>query len=165
MLGRDMPRASTNDAASGSKDVDAYLAKVPKEAREALEKLRKAIRAAVPEATEAISYAIPAFKLHGRPLVWYAAFKNHCSFFPLSSAMREKHGNELERYDTSKGTLRFPANKPLPATLVRKLVKTRLAENAAESTPKKRSKINARTPRRPTHVSRRASSKERGDTR
>jgi uncharacterized protein YdhG (YjbR/CyaY superfamily) len=134
MLDRDMTPATTKDAASGSKEVDEYLAKVPKGAREALEKLRKAIRATVPEATEAISYAIPAFKLHGRALVWYAAFKNHCSFFPLTSTVRERYGKELERYDTSKGTLRFPANKPLPATLVRKLVKARIAENEALAT-------------------------------
>jgi uncharacterized protein YdhG (YjbR/CyaY superfamily) len=81
-----MTPASAKDAASGSKDVDEYLARVPEEARAALEKLRKTVMAAVPEATETISYGIPAFKLHGRSLVWYAAFKNHCSFFPLSSA-------------------------------------------------------------------------------
>jgi uncharacterized protein YdhG (YjbR/CyaY superfamily) len=129
MLLRDMTPASRNDSASGSRDVDEYLAGVPEEARAALVKMRTTIRSAVPNATEAISYGIPTFKLHGRPLVWYAAFKNHCSFFPLTSAIREALGKELERYDTSKGTIRFPANKPLPSTLVRKMVRTRLAEN------------------------------------
>lgn len=127
-----MTSANAKDAARGSKDVDEYLAQVPEDARAALEKLRKTIRAAVPKATEALSYGIPTFKLHGRALVWYAAFKNHCSFFPLSAAMREEHAKELEGYDTTaKGTLRFSANKPLPAALVRKLVKTRIAENEA----------------------------------
>ena len=135
-----MRPASAEDAASGSRDVDEYLARVPEEARGALEKLRETIRAAVPEATEVISYGIPTFKLHGRSLVWYAAFKKHCSFFPLSSAMREAHGKELERYDSSKGTLRFPPNKPLPATLVRKLVKIRIAENEALAAAKKPSR-------------------------
>lgn len=131
-----MTSANPKDAANGSKDVDEYLAQVPEEARAALEKLRKTIGAAVPKATEGISYGIPTFKLHGRALVWYAAFKNHCSFFPLSSAMREAHGKDLEGYDiTSKGTLRFSANKPLPAALVRKLVKTRIAENEAALRP------------------------------
>jgi uncharacterized protein YdhG (YjbR/CyaY superfamily) len=127
-----MTSANPKDAANGSKDVDEYLARVPEEARAALQKLRKTIRAAVPRATEGISYGIPTFTLHGRALVWYAAFKNHCSFFPLSSAMREAHGKDLEGYDTiSKGTLRFSANKPPPAALVRKLVKMRIAENEA----------------------------------
>jgi uncharacterized protein YdhG (YjbR/CyaY superfamily) len=127
-----MTSANPKDAANGSKDVDEYLAQVPEDARAALQKLRKTIRAAVPKATEGISYGIPTFKLHGRALVWYAAFKNHCSFFPLSSAMREAHGKDLEGYDTtSKGTLRFSANKPLPTAVVRKLVKMRIAENEA----------------------------------
>jgi uncharacterized protein YdhG (YjbR/CyaY superfamily) len=110
-------------------EVDEYLAKVPDEARAALEKLRKTIRAAAPKATEGFSYGIPAFKLHGRPLVSYAALKNHCSFFPMSPAVMDAHRKELEPYDTSKGTIRFPVDKPLPATLVRKLVKARIAES------------------------------------
>jgi uncharacterized protein YdhG (YjbR/CyaY superfamily) len=150
MLRRDMTPASRNDPASGTKDVDEYLARVPEEARATLVKIRTTIRAAVPKATEAISYGIPAFKLHGRPLVWYAAFKNHCSFFPISSAIREALGKELERYDTSKGTIRFPVNKPLPAALVRKLVKTRIAENEALAMSKRETRSSENGVRRAT---------------
>ena len=117
--------AEENDAA---KEVDEYLAKLPEEARTALEKLRKTIKAAAPEATETISYGMPAFKLHGS-LGGFAAFKNHCSFFPMSPAVMDAHRKELEPYDTSKGTIRFPADKPLPAALVRQLVKARMAES------------------------------------
>jgi uncharacterized protein YdhG (YjbR/CyaY superfamily) len=147
MLGSGMTPADAKDAASGRKDVEEYLARVPEEARAALQRLRKTIKTAVPQATEAISYGIPAFKLHGRPLVWYAAFKNHCSFFPLSSAMREAHGKELEGYETSKGTLRFTTDKPLSATLIRKLVKTRIMETELRATTKKRSMSRTRPSR------------------
>jgi uncharacterized protein YdhG (YjbR/CyaY superfamily) len=109
-------------------DVDEYLAAVPAEARATLEKLRKTIRSAAPAATETISYQIPAYKYHG-PLVSFAAFPGHCSFFVQSPAVMEAHRDELEPYDTSKGTIRFPAAKPLPASLVKKLVKARMAEN------------------------------------
>jgi uncharacterized protein YdhG (YjbR/CyaY superfamily) len=109
-------------------EVNDYLAKVPAEARAALERLRKTIGAAAPKATEGFSYGIPAFKLHGRPLVSYAALKNHCSLFPMSPAVVDAHRKELEPYDTSKGTIRFSVDKPLPAALVRKLVKARIAE-------------------------------------
>jgi len=116
----------------GSQDVDAYLADVPGDARAVLERLRKTIRAAAgPEAQEGFSYGIPAFKLHGRPLVAYAALKNHCSFFPMSPAVIEAHAKELSDYETAKGTIRFTADKPLPSTLVRKLVKARAAESDA----------------------------------
>lgn len=118
--------AEQKDAAN---EVDDYLAKLPEEARAALEKLRKMIRAAAPKATEGFSYGIPAFKLHGRPLVSYAALKNHCSFFPMSPAVIEAHRKELEPYDTSKGTIRFSVDKPPPTALVRKLVKARIAES------------------------------------
>lgn len=116
---------------TSAEDVDRYLATVPEDARKALEKLRKTIRSAAPEATEGFSYGIPAFKVEGRPLVAYAALKNHCSFFPMSPAVIEAHRKELEPYDTSKGTIRFQADKPLPATLVRKLVKARIAETGS----------------------------------
>jgi uncharacterized protein YdhG (YjbR/CyaY superfamily) len=111
-------------------EIDDYLAAVPDEARATLEKLRKTIRAAAPKATETISYRIPTFKYHG-PLVAFAAFPNHCSFFPMSPSVMEAHKDELKPYETSKGTIRFPAHKPLPAALVKKLVKARIAENEA----------------------------------
>jgi len=112
--------------------VDNYLAEVSLEARATLEKLRKTIKAVVPRAIEVISYQIPTFKLDGRMLVSYAAFKDHCSFFPGAAPIKA-HEDELKPYQTSKGTIRFPTSKPLPATLVRKLVKTRIKENEARA--------------------------------
>src|SRR5690349_15694115 len=100
------------------KDVDAYLAAVPEPARSTLMKVRAMIRAAVPaEATEAISYGMPAFKYKGS-LVAYAAFRGHCSFFPMSDTVLPAFADELKKYETSKGTIRFPMDKPLPAGLV-----------------------------------------------
>src|SRR5260370_38328059 len=113
-------------------DVDEYLAGVPKEARVTLEKLRKTIKAAAPMASEVISYQMPMYKHHGM-VAGFAAFKNHCSLFP-GAAVMDAHEEELKRYDTSKGTIRFPAGKPLPAALVKKLVKARIAENEARVT-------------------------------
>jgi uncharacterized protein YdhG (YjbR/CyaY superfamily) len=107
--------------------VDAYLARVPEPARSTLQKVRAAIRAAVrKEATETISYRIPAFKHHG-VLVWYAAFANHCSLFP-TAAVIEAFKKELKDYTISKGTIQFPIDKPLPAALVKKMVKARVAQ-------------------------------------
>ena len=117
---------------SAPTSVDNYLAEVPLEARATLEQLRKTIRAVVPRAVEVISYQIPTFKLDGRMLVSYAAFKDHCSFFPGAAPIKA-HEDELKSYQTSKGTIRFPISKPLPATLVRKLVKTRIKENEARA--------------------------------
>jgi uncharacterized protein YdhG (YjbR/CyaY superfamily) len=111
-------------------DVEVYLDAVPPEARATLEKLRKTIKTMLPGAVEVISYAIPTFKLNGRMLVSYAAFKNHCSFFPGAAPIKA-HKDELKSYVTSKGTIRFPTDKPLPAALVKKLVKTRIDENEA----------------------------------
>ena len=110
------------------KTVDEYLAGVPEPARSTLKKIRATIRSAVPaEATEAISYRIPAFVYKGL-LMWYAAFADHCSLFPGSSVI-VAFKNELKGYSVSKGTIRFPVDKPLPAALVKKLVKARIAEN------------------------------------
>jgi uncharacterized protein YdhG (YjbR/CyaY superfamily) len=117
---------------SPAKDIDAYLASVPAEARAVLEKLRRAIRDVAPKATEKISYGMPAFYYNG-PLVSFGAFKDHCSFFPMSTSVMRSHRSQLKRYDTSKGTIRFPMNKPLPATLVKKLVKARIVENEAKA--------------------------------
>lgn len=111
------------------KDVDKYLAGIPEPARSTLNKIRAAIRSAVPpEATETISYQIPTFKYKGS-LVAFAAFSNHCSFFPMSMAVMRAFKNDLKNFDTSKGTIRFPMDKPLSAGLVKKLVKARVAEN------------------------------------
>jgi uncharacterized protein YdhG (YjbR/CyaY superfamily) len=109
------------------KSVDEYLAGVPEPARSALNKIRAAIRSAVPpEATETISYRMPAFK-HKGVLVWFAAFSNHCSLFPTASII-EAFKNELKGFSTSKGTIHFPMDKPVPAALIKKLVKARVAQ-------------------------------------
>ena len=110
--------------------IDEYLALLSDEKRTALEKLRRAIKSAAPRAEECISYGIPAFRLGGRMLVAFGAAAKHCAFY-AGAFPAKAHKNELEAYDTSKGTIRFPADSPLPATLVRKLVKARIAEHAA----------------------------------
>jgi uncharacterized protein YdhG (YjbR/CyaY superfamily) len=114
-----------------ARNIDEYLAALSNEKRAALEKLRTAIKSAAPKAEECISYQLPAFRLGGKMLVAFGAAANHCAFYPGSGPV-ETHKNELKAYDTSKGTIRFPADSPLPATLVRKLVKTRIAEHAAK---------------------------------
>ena len=111
--------------------VDAYLAGLTSDKRASLEKLRQAIKAAVPKAEECISYQIPAFRLDGKILVWFGAAKDHCSFYP-GAAPIAAHTAELARYKTSKGTIRFPADQPLPATLVKKLVRARIAERSSK---------------------------------
>jgi uncharacterized protein YdhG (YjbR/CyaY superfamily) len=111
------------------KTVDEYLAAVPEPARSALKEVRAAIRAVAPaETTEIISYGMPMFKYKGM-LMGYAAFPKHCSLFLATSSLLEKFKNELSRYQTSKGTIRFPTDKPLPASLVKKIVKARVAQN------------------------------------
>jgi uncharacterized protein YdhG (YjbR/CyaY superfamily) len=110
------------------KTVDEYLAALPDDARTTLERVRKAIKAAAPKAAEAISYQMPMYKQHGM-VIGFAAFKNHCSIFPGPGPIA-RYKNELEGYETSKGTVRFPTNKPLPVTLLKKIVKLKLEENA-----------------------------------
>jgi uncharacterized protein YdhG (YjbR/CyaY superfamily) len=111
--------------------VEDYLAALPEEPRAALEKIRMTIRAAAPDATEAISYAMPAFRYRGRLLVSYAAFTHHCSLFPASGAVIEALGDELRPYLAGKATIRFPLDRPIPAALVAKVVKVRIEEDAA----------------------------------
>jgi uncharacterized protein YdhG (YjbR/CyaY superfamily) len=123
--------AKDRGGAASTTNVDEYLARVQEPARGVLSKMRTAIRSAVPrEATEVISYKIPAFK-HRVVLVWYAAFADHCSLFP-TAAVIEKFKNELKGFSTSKGTIHFPLGEPLPIALIKKLVKTRVAR-ASES--------------------------------
>src|SRR6266568_2666370 len=120
-------RSSATKGNGASRTVDEYLAGVPEPARSTLNKIRAAIRSVVPpEATETISYRIPAFKYKG-VLVWFAAFSNHCSLFPTASVV-EAFKNELKGFTTSKGTIQFPTDKPLPTALVKKLVKARVAQ-------------------------------------
>jgi uncharacterized protein YdhG (YjbR/CyaY superfamily) len=114
-----------------SRTIDEYLVPLSSEKRAALEKLRTAIRSAAPDAEECISYDVPGFRLGGRLLVSFGAATNHCAFYAGAFPI-QAHKDELKTYDTSKGTIRFQAGSPLPATLVRKLVKTRIAEHAAK---------------------------------
>jgi len=118
--------------ATKPRTIDEYLASLSSDKRAALQKLRKAIKAAAPKAEECISYQIPAFRLDGKMLVWFGAATNHCSFFPGARPIEVLKG-ELAGYKTSKGTIRFPAASPLPDTLVKKLVKVRIAERASGS--------------------------------
>lgn len=116
-------------ASGPPKDIDEYLAGVPEPARSTLNKVRAMIRSTAPaEATETISYGMPTFKYKG-PLMAFAAFSNHCSLFPMGSAAIEKFKKELEGYQTSKGTIRFTVDKPLPAALLKRLVKAKVAHN------------------------------------
>jgi uncharacterized protein YdhG (YjbR/CyaY superfamily) len=124
-------RRSAAQGSGAPKTVDEYLAGVPEPARGTLNKIRAAIRSAVPpEATEAISYGMPAFKYKGT-LVWFAAFSDHCSFFPTASVI-EAFKNELKGFSTSKGTIHFTTDKLLPAALVKKMVKARVAQSESK---------------------------------
>ena len=116
---------------------DRYLAKLSPDKRATLEKVRRAIRAAAPDAEEGISYGMPAF-IQGKPIAGYAAASNHCSYFPMSGSIVERLEADLKDYETSKGAIRFPIGKPLPASLIRKLVQARLAEIEESAGPKKR---------------------------
>ncbi|MGB2592339.1 MAG: DUF1801 domain-containing protein [Candidatus Acidiferrum sp.] len=123
--------ASRTSAKKLPKTIDEYLALVPEPARTTLETMRAVIRSvAPPEATEVISYRIPAFK-YKQVLVWFAAFSDHCSFFP-TAAVIEQFRDDLKPYPISKGTIQFPVDKPLPASLVRRMVKARLANVASK---------------------------------
>ena len=114
-----------------ARTIDEYLAALSPDKRAALQTLRKQIRAAAPRAEECISYGIPAFRLDGRMLAWFGAATNHCSFFPGGIVSDFKR--DLKKYETSKGTIRFSPDDPLPATLVRKLIKACIARNAARA--------------------------------
>jgi uncharacterized protein YdhG (YjbR/CyaY superfamily) len=109
--------------------IDEYLERLSDDKRVALQKLRKTIRAAAPRAEECISYQLPAYRLNGM-LVAFGATANHCAFYPMSASTVAAYREELKGYETTKGTIRFQPDKPLPAALVRKLVKARIAENA-----------------------------------
>jgi uncharacterized protein YdhG (YjbR/CyaY superfamily) len=124
-------RQSARKSSDAPKNIDEYLAGVPEPARSTLNKIRATIRSAAPrEAVETISYRMPAFKYQG-VLVWFAAFSNHCSFFPTASVI-EAFKNELNRFSISKGMIQFPIDKPLPAALVKKMVKMRVAQNESK---------------------------------
>lgn len=117
-----------NKAGQIALQVRTYFSSVPPDARRELKKLREVILTAAPGAVESFSYGIPAFRLDGQSLVWYAAWKNHISIYPMTAVVKRAHAAELEAYEVSKGTIRFPITKPLPAALVRRLVKARVSE-------------------------------------
>ena len=120
-------RNSPSRAGAAPKTVDQYLAAVPEPARSTLNRIRAAIRAAVPpETVEGISYGMPVFKYQGS-LMWFAAFSDHCSLFP-TAAVIEACKKDLNNFSTSKGTIQFPVNKPLPDALLKKMIKIRLAQ-------------------------------------
>lgn len=109
--------------------IEEYLEGIPDASREALEELRRTIKAAAPELEEGFAWGMPVFKYKGKSMVGFAAFKQHCSFFPMSAKVMEDHAGELNRYDISKGTIRFKPENPLPPALVKKLVKARVKES------------------------------------
>ena len=125
---RQTPRAKPATPATPA-SIDAYLARVSPDKRAALERLRQIIRAAAPGAEECISYQMPAFRINGKILLWFGAGANHCAFYP--GGVVQDLADETAKYDTSKGTIRFQPDKPLPATLIRKLVRTRIAMSRA----------------------------------
>jgi uncharacterized protein YdhG (YjbR/CyaY superfamily) len=138
MTARSRPPATPKSKpASRPTTVDEYLAALAPDTRAALEKVRRTVRAAAPDAEECISYQLPAFRLNGM-LVAFGATASHCAFYPMSAATVAAHQKELAAYDTSKGTIRFQLDRPLPAALIRKLVKARIAENGATPPPRRR---------------------------
>ena len=137
MKRKQVKRARSATVASSPKDVDAYIAAFPQDVQDALNKLRRTIRAAAPKAEERISYGIPAYKHHGM-LIYFAGFKNHCSLFPASKSILKIFSKELKSFEVSgASTIRFSPDHPLPATLIRKIVKTRIEQNEERSTGKK----------------------------
>ena len=125
-----------------AKDIEHWLSRLTAQQRAALEKLRAQIKAAAPGAEEVISYGQPTFKLHGH-LVAFGAFKDHLSFFPMNSVVISQHTADLKGFETSKGTIQFTPEKPIPAALVKKIVKARIAQNLEIAGERRRRKTTA----------------------
>lgn len=121
-----MTDRSMEASPSATIQIDSTLAALPADQRDALRSLREIIAAAAPEAEDAISYGMPAFRYHGRALVAYAAFKGHCSLFPMSSALIDAHRDDFAAWATAKGTIRFQPSDPLPPDLVATIVRARM---------------------------------------
>ena len=118
-------------------DVETYLARLAPPKRAALEHLRRNVQKAAPGVEDCIAWSMPAFRLEGRLLLCYAAARHHCSLYPMSAAVMDDLADALAGRDTSKGTIRFADDKPLPAALVKRIVRARLAENRAKGTPRR----------------------------
>lgn len=128
--------------------VEEYLNLFPEDQRKELEKIRKAVKDAAPKAEELISYGMPGYKLNG-VLVYFGGFKNHCSFFPAGNSVIQKFKNELKHYKTSKGTIQFPLNEPIPISLIKKIVRERAKEN--ESRQMEKAAKNKTSKKKPSH--------------
>lgn len=125
-------KSAKGKAAAKPATIDDYLAPLDGDQRGALEKLRKTIRAAAPGAEECISYGMPGFRYDGRMLVWFGAAAGHCAFYP--GGVVKAYEKELKDFETSKGTIRFQPDHPLPAALIRRIVKERIAGNKRRAT-------------------------------
>ncbi len=120
-------------ATSVSAQVSAYLKTLPPESRKVAKTLREVIRATVPGAVEHFSYGVPGFRFADRPLIWYGGWREHTSIYPFSDVFARAHGIDLTGYKTSKGTIRFPLSAPLPVTIIKRLIKARVADLRAKA--------------------------------
>lgn len=137
------------------KSVDEYISAQPESARAVLQRVRAILRKAVPEAQEQISYQIPAYKLHGQPVLYFAGWRRHYALYPITAGLRAKFGDALAPYEASKGTLRFPLEQPMPARLIERLAKFRAQEAAAAAQAKTTRPRQGRTRSRATGPTRR----------
>ena len=125
-----MTPSSKQKPDSAAAQVRRYLSSQPAKHRAALRTVRAVIRATAPKAVEHFSYGIPGFRLDGRPLLWYAAFKQHISLYPVTAPIRRTLADDIEGYETSTGTLRLPLDEPMPVSLIKKIVRARAREAA-----------------------------------
>lgn len=121
-------KSATSDTKATAQRIRSYIAALPPDARRTARTLRTTIRSVVPGAVEVFSYGIPGFRFEDRALVWYAGWRHHLSLYPIGTALRQKYATDLEGYKTSKGTVQFPLDKPLPVALIKCLVKARVAQ-------------------------------------